>query len=228
MTIAATASGSSASVCSSVSGVAQWAIPSSSSTSGETKRGRSPPRTSPSIVEEWALRWTTTRSPEVGEREADRVVAARAAVDEEPRALGAPGLGRELLGALEAVDGRVLADVDPGDPGRDVHLDRALPEGLDQAGIGAAAALVAGDDEARPACGRRARRARRDTGSATGRPWRAHRDATREIRRPDGRLTLVQPRSPPLRRPSCCYLLRRPRGRRPPSKYGHRAALSAR
>ena len=38
----------------------QWAMPSSGSISGATKVGRSPERTSPSMIEEWTLRWTTT------------------------------------------------------------------------------------------------------------------------------------------------------------------------
>jgi hypothetical protein len=38
-------------------------MPSSASSSGATKVGRIPLRTSPSITEEWTLRCTTTRSP---------------------------------------------------------------------------------------------------------------------------------------------------------------------
>ena len=45
------------------SGVRQWAMPSSGSSSGATKVGRIPLRTRPSITEEWTLRWTTTGSP---------------------------------------------------------------------------------------------------------------------------------------------------------------------
>ena len=37
--------------------------PSSGSSSGATNRGRRPESTSPSMIEEWTLRWTTTRSP---------------------------------------------------------------------------------------------------------------------------------------------------------------------
>ncbi len=62
-TIAATASGVSSSAAASDSGVSPWAIPSSGSSSGATKVGRIPLSTSPSITEEWTLRWTTTRLP---------------------------------------------------------------------------------------------------------------------------------------------------------------------
>ena len=46
---------------SSASGVTQCAMPSSGSISGATKVGRRPESTSPSMIEEWTLRWTTTR-----------------------------------------------------------------------------------------------------------------------------------------------------------------------
>ena len=63
MTQAPAARGVAASAASSASGVRQWAMPSSGSSSGETNVGRSPEYTSESIVEEWALRCTTTSSP---------------------------------------------------------------------------------------------------------------------------------------------------------------------
>ena len=81
----------------------------------------------------------------VGEGEADRVVAARGAVEQEPAALGAPGLGGEPLRALEGR--RLRADVDSLDARRDVVQDRRLAEHLGQPRV-AAGALVAGDVEA--------------------------------------------------------------------------------
>ena len=154
---------------SSASGVRQWAIPSSGSSSGATNRGRRPERTSPSMIEEWTLRWTTTRSPTVGERQADRVVAARAAVDQEPAPPRAPGLGGEPLGELERRLGRIGADVDALDPGRDVEPQRRFAERLAQRRVGARPALVAGDVEAARARGRRRRSRRRGRASRAGR-----------------------------------------------------------
>ena len=55
--------GSRASARSSASGVMQWAMCSSGSSSGATNVGRSPESTSASIVLEWALRWTITSRP---------------------------------------------------------------------------------------------------------------------------------------------------------------------
>ena len=152
--MAATASGSASSAASRASGVTQCAMPSSGSISGATKVGRRPESTSPSMIEEWTLRcdhdgprWggPVRASRRVGEGHADRVVSARGAVDQEPAALGAPGLGRETLRALEG--GRLGPDVDPLDARRDVVEDGGLAEGGDQAGVGAGA-LVAGDVEA--------------------------------------------------------------------------------
>ncbi len=59
----ATGSGSSSSAASSDSAVMQLATPSPSSIAGATKRGLSPLSTSPSITEEWTLRWTIATSP---------------------------------------------------------------------------------------------------------------------------------------------------------------------
>ena len=62
----------------------------------------------------------------VRERQADRVVAARCAVQQEPAALGPPSLGREPLRALEGR--RLGADVDPFDPAGDVVKDRRVAQ----------------------------------------------------------------------------------------------------
>ena len=63
ITSAPTAPGVASSAASSVSGARQWAMPSSSSTSGAANVGRMPDNTSASIVLECALRCTTIRSP---------------------------------------------------------------------------------------------------------------------------------------------------------------------
>ena len=103
----------------------------------------------------------------VGEGHADRVVSAGGAVDQEPAALGAPGLGREALRALEW--GRLGPDVDPLDAGRDVMEDGGLAEGVGQPGVGAGA-LVPGDVEPPRVRERRRRRVRRGRGLRFGRP----------------------------------------------------------
>ena len=76
------------------------------------------------------------------------MVAARAAVDQEPAAPRAPGLGGQPLGELERGVGRVGADVDALDPGGDVELAAPVAERLAQRRVGARPALVAGDVEA--------------------------------------------------------------------------------
>ena len=53
--------GSDSSAASRASGVTQCAMPSSWSISGATNVGRRPESTRPSMIEEWTLRWTTTR-----------------------------------------------------------------------------------------------------------------------------------------------------------------------
>src|SRR5947199_102088 len=80
------------------------------------------------------------------ERHAGDMVALRRAVDEEPGALGAPGLGGKLLGALE---GRGLrAHVDSLHERRDVERERLRAECLEHAWISGWSALVAGHVEA--------------------------------------------------------------------------------
>ena len=86
---------------SSDSGVRQWATPSSGSSSGATNRGRSPERISPSMIDECTFRWTTTRSPRWASARQIAWLPPDAAVDQEPAAPRAPGLGREPLRELE-------------------------------------------------------------------------------------------------------------------------------
>ena len=74
------------------------------------------------------------------------MVALRRAVGQEPRARGAVGLGREALGLL--VGRRRGPEVDAPDVLRDVEPQRAVAEAEAQPGVGALAALVAGDVEA--------------------------------------------------------------------------------
>jgi hypothetical protein len=89
------------------------------------------------------------RGVQRGKGEAQRVVALRGAVGEKPRALGAVGLGREALRSL--VGRRRGSEVDPLDVLWHVELQRVEPDGVQQPGVGAPAALVAGDVEARGA-----------------------------------------------------------------------------
>ena len=84
---------------------------------------------------------------DVREREAKSVVAARAAVDEKPAALRAPCLGGQPLCLLERRCGRIGADVDALDPGRDVEPQEPLADRLAQPRVRPPAALVAGDVE---------------------------------------------------------------------------------
>ena len=80
------------------------------------------------------------------EGKAQRVVALRRAVGQEPRARGAVGLGGQALGLL--VGRRRGPEVDAPDVLRDVEPQRAVAEAEAQPGVGALAALVAGDVEA--------------------------------------------------------------------------------
>jgi hypothetical protein len=63
------------------------------------------------------------------------MVSAGRSVDQEPAPPGAPGSGRQTLRALER--GRLGADVDALDAGRDVVEDSGLAEGGYQGGVGA-------------------------------------------------------------------------------------------
>ena len=135
-----------------VSGVAQWAMPSSASTSGATKCGSRPARIRPSIVEEWAFRWTTTPLPDVGERQAHGVVAARAAVDQEPASAWRP----RPRPRAPAPAGRSWLDVDPTSiPGIPAGMSSSSARSADrlaQPGVGGGPALVARHDEAARGC----------------------------------------------------------------------------
>jgi hypothetical protein len=84
--------------------------------------------------------------PELGEREADGLVSLGGPVAEEPRPLGAPGVGGELLGLLER--GRRRADVDAVDDHRHVEREGAPAQRRVQLAVGAGAALVPRDVEA--------------------------------------------------------------------------------
>src|SRR5688500_13384412 len=83
----------------------------------------------------------------VAKGEAGGVVSLRGAIEQEPAAPVDQGLARELLRELERR--RLLADVDAGDQGGDVHLERTRPDAVKQRGIRSRAALVAGNVEAR-------------------------------------------------------------------------------
>ena len=85
---------------------------------------------------------------EVGEGHADRVVAARRAVDEEPAPPCAPGLGGERLRLLERDVERIGTDVDALDARWEVEAERGVPDRVPQPRVGAGAALVPGDVEA--------------------------------------------------------------------------------
>ena len=87
--------------------------------------------------------------PERGERQAQRVVALRRPVRQEPAAGGAERLGGHRLGPL--VRGRRRADVDSVDQLRHVGGQRVEPDRLDHAGIGSGATLVARNVVARRA-----------------------------------------------------------------------------
>ena len=100
------------------------------------------------MIDEWTLRWTTTRSPPCARARQSAWLPPDAAVDEEPAPLRAPGVGGQPLRELERGLRRVRADVDPLDPGRDVEQQRRLADRLAKRRVGARAALVAGDVEA--------------------------------------------------------------------------------
>ena len=83
----------------------------------------------------------------VREREPRGEVALRGAVDQEPRPPRPPGLGGERLRLGEG--GRLGAEVDAVGERGDVERQRPLAERLEQAVVGALAALVAGDVQPR-------------------------------------------------------------------------------
>ena len=138
--------GVASSAAASESGVRPWAMPSSGSSSGATKVGRMPLRTSPSITEEWTLRWTTTRSPPWASAMQVAWLPCEAPLIRNQVRARPPGLGGQQLRLLEGR--RFGADVDAlGDRG-DVVAQPDLADQLAQRRVGAGAALVAGDLEA--------------------------------------------------------------------------------
>ena len=101
------------------------------------------------------------RRAERRERQAQRVVALRGAVGEEPGLRGAVGGGGELLGAV--VRRRLRPEVDALDVLRDVELQRGSADRVAQAGVGAArrpCGRARGSASRRGSRRRRARRGR--------------------------------------------------------------------
>ena len=90
-------------------------------------------------IDEWTLRWTTTRLADVARARGRSRGCPGGAVDQEPAAPRAPGLGGEPLGPLERRVERVGADVDPLDPGRDVVLAGPARRAPRRARVGARA-----------------------------------------------------------------------------------------
>ena len=177
---------------------------------GRRTRGRRPERTSPSMIDEWTLRWTTTRSP--------RWASARqiAWLPPEPpltrnqlrRAPQASAASR--CASWNGVVGGIGADVDALDPGRDVEPQRRSPIASRSAGSAPGPALVAGDVEAaRVAIGVGDQRV--EVGSRVLVHAR-HVSPTATVRE------IAPPPPRPGSAPGPCYLLRGPRGR-PPPKY---------
>ena len=117
-------------------------MPSSGSSSGATNRGRSPERIEPVDDRRVDVALDDDAVAAVREREADRVVAAGGAVDQEPAAPRAPGVGGEPLGELEGRPRWIRADVDPLDPRGDVEAQGRLADRLTEGGIGSRPALV--------------------------------------------------------------------------------------
>ena len=83
---------------------------------------------------------------ELGEGEADGLVALGRTVGEKPRPLGSPRIGRHRLGLLERSRGR--AHVDAVDDHRNVERERLPAERLEQPGVGPRPTLVTGYVEA--------------------------------------------------------------------------------
>ncbi len=133
---------------SSASGVRQWATPSSTSSSGATKDGRSPLRTSPSITEEWTLRCTIAASPRWARAMQiawlpPEAPLTRNQLRRAPQASAASCWAR--WNGVASGSGPMSM---PSRPGRQVEQQRLLAERPRSARVGAAAALVAGDVEA--------------------------------------------------------------------------------
>ena len=136
----------------------------------------------------------------VGEREQRHVVALRGAVDEEPGAPRAPGLGGELLGLLERRRLRRRRRCPTSSAGMS-SASAPLADRLAQPRVGAGAALVAGHVQAARGRGRRRRAARRGTGC---RDWsRRVRGESRTAPALDGRLGRRPAGATPVDAPTC-------------------------
>ena len=83
-------------------------------------------------------------SPELGDGQAGRQIALRGAVGQQPRAPGAPRLGREPPCGLVRGDSAVGRDVDALDERRQVERQRVLGERIAQVAVRRDAALVTG------------------------------------------------------------------------------------
>ena len=151
---------------------------------------------------------------EVGERQADRVVAAGAAVDQEPAAPRAPGLGGESLGASERRRVRSGPTSIPSIPAGMSSASARSPNASLSAGSAPGPPLWPGDVEARRVARRRTRRARRGTASAS---WSIGRTlpARARTRLEHAALALV-----------AATVWRVLHGRRPPSKYHGRICVA--
>ena len=146
---AAGAPGARSNASASASGVTPWAMPSSMSYSGATKRAVPPLSTSPSIRLACELRWRITRVPG-GARARHSAWLPWVAPLVRNQARAAPyASAASSLGAL--VRRRRRAHVDPLDVLRHVEQQRPVAERGAQPRVGALAALVPGDVEAQRA-----------------------------------------------------------------------------
>ena len=75
------------------------------------------------------------------------MVSLRCAAYQEPGASRPPRVGGEPLRFFEGAGVRG-PDVDPLDQGREVHVQRFLPQGVDHGGVGADSAFMPGDGQA--------------------------------------------------------------------------------
>ena len=96
----------------------------------------------------------------MAQRQAGGVVALRGAGEQEPASSRAPRLGRQQLRLLERGRAR-RPDIDAGDQGRDVELERLRPDRLDQARDRRRARPCVRGRAGVRGCGRRRRSARR-------------------------------------------------------------------
>ena len=125
-------------------------------------------RTSPSITDEWTLRWTIATSPRCARAMQAAWLPPEAPLTRNQRAPRAPGLGGEALRALERRVERIGPDVDVLGPGREVQRQRFLADAPRPAPGPRRSRPCARECGTAPARARRARRARRDTGCRSG------------------------------------------------------------